>query len=252
MFGVDLDGLLQGLECLLGALERLEGLGLHEVGGDHARVGGDHLVGLREGLLELAGVDRDLPELELRLQVLGVETDRLAQLPETRPGLLALEVRLGEAPVGGRLVRIELKDVLELDDRLGVLLLLEIRITASLMLDHLLFVRFAGEDGDRNSCDGDSKKHTHSVTSFELGPELPRSPQSSRRSVVRRLVRVPHHPEPAKRFGKRARKASGMPLPLPLHSRSARLSPVPGAAGLGSSPRFRLQPEWVMPMRWIM
>ena len=133
--GFDLGGRLVGLEGLLGLLERLERTRLQQVGRHPRRVHLEHGLCLGERLLRLAGAQRNASEVQARVEVRGIETHGLAQLPEALARLLVPEVGEREAVVRRRLVRVDLQHALVLDDGLRVLLLLEIRVAAG----HVLF-----------------------------------------------------------------------------------------------------------------
>jgi hypothetical protein len=135
---------------LLGLLQPLVGLGLDDVGLRPRRIRRDDVLRALERLLELAGVDRQLGELEHRIVVGRIEPHRLAQLPERLLGLPRLQQGLGESEVRRPVVRIELEHVLVLDDRLVPLLFLGVGVTAGHVLIPLLLVGLAGRQGQQD------------------------------------------------------------------------------------------------------
>ena len=79
--GGELRRLLEGCLGLVGSLQPLQHLPAQHVGRRVVGLRRDDVVGLLQRFVELAGEARQLPILELRLEIRRIETRRLAQLP---------------------------------------------------------------------------------------------------------------------------------------------------------------------------
>jgi hypothetical protein len=167
--GLDLEDPLQARPGLLGPVEGRLRASASDQRFDVVRVAAQQVVDVLEDLLEEVPpgislgpcvgprVEQKVGEQQPGFVVGRVETDRLLQLP-VRPPLAEGQIGLGQAEVGHHVVGVDLEDVLELDDGLGVLLLLEVRRAAgSVVFQTAGVVGATNEPGHRQD-DPDSRR----------------------------------------------------------------------------------------------